>query len=44
MQKLAGNKKFVDTFVGWAPRSLLEKKLVLGILHKKNHKDLVEPD
>ena len=44
MQKLAGNKKFIKMFEGWAPKNLFEKKLVLGILHRRNHKDVVEQD
>ena len=42
MNQLAGNEKFVSLFAGWTPKTLTEKKLVLGIIHKKNHKDVVE--
>jgi len=42
MEQLAGNEKFINLLAGWTPRNLLEKKLVLGIFHKKNHKDAVD--
>ncbi len=41
MENLAGNRKFVDQLSGWTAKSNLEKKLVLGVMHKKNHKDVV---
>ena len=44
MEKLAGNDKFIELISGWTPKSNLEKKLVLGIMHKKNHKDVTEQD
>ena len=42
MNKLTGNRKFIDQMVGWTPKTLLEKKLILGIFHKKNHRDVLE--
>ena len=44
MEKLAGNDQFIELISGWTPKSNLEKKLVLGIMHKKNHKDVTELD
>ena len=44
MEKLADNDKFIELIAGWTPKSNLEKKLVLGIMHKKNHKDVTELD
>ena len=40
MPNLGKNEKFIDQLVGWTAKTPMEKKLVLGILHKKNHKDL----
>ena len=42
MEDLAVNKKFIDQLTGWTARTNLEKKLILGVMHKKNHKDMVE--
>ena len=44
MHKLTGNKKFIEMFDGWTPKNMFEKKLVLGVIHKRNHKDVVEQD
>ena len=41
MEHLAGNEKFINLLTGWKPKSLQEKKLVLGIIHRKNHKDVI---
>ena len=41
MEHLAGNEKFINLLTGWKPKSLMEKKLVLGIIHRKNHKDII---
>ena len=42
MEKLAGNNDFIELLTGWQPKTTLEKKLILGIMHKKNHKDVNE--
>ena len=42
MQSLAGNEKFVGLLSGWTAKRPLEKKLILGIMHKKCHKDFKE--
>ena len=40
MKSLDSNQKFVDSLTEWKPQTPLEKKLVLGIIHRKNHKDV----
>ena len=35
-------KQFVDGLDGWRVKSSIEKKLILGILHRKGHKNFEE--
>ena len=41
MKNLGTNEKFIEKWTEWQPKTALEKKLVLGIIHRKNHKDVV---
>lgn len=36
--------RLVQSLTGWTVRSSMEKKLVLGIMHKKVHKNFEEDD
>lgn len=35
-------EEFVSTLTGWKAKTSFEKKLVLGILHRKGHKNFEE--
>ena len=36
------SKQFVNMMTGYTPRDLVDKKLILGIIHRRNHKDIEE--
>ena len=44
MAKLGNNKEFIDNLVNWKTKSSIEKKLVLGVLHRRGHKDFEEKE
>jgi hypothetical protein len=35
-------EKYLDNLIGWSAKTPLEKKLVLGIMHREGHKNFEE--
>jgi hypothetical protein len=35
-------EKYMTTLVGWTAKTAIEKKLVLGVLHRHGHKNFEE--
>ena len=44
MANLGKNKKFIDSFVDWKTKTSIEKKLILGVLHRRGHKNFEEKE
>jgi hypothetical protein len=38
----AVQEKYLDNLIGWTARTPMEKKLVLGIMHRDGHKNFEE--